>query len=116
MNFQLKYKGEDINECLDLARTALQEHQPLDHLAAKAELENKVDKVSGKQLSTEDFTTILKSKLEALKNYDDANYGCTTMLATFTTTTNLRVNSAASANSAEWAYLERGGIAALRIK
>ena len=46
----------------------------------------------------------------------DASYGCTTMLATFTTTTNLRVNSAASANSAEWAYLERGGIAALRIK
>lgn len=32
---------------------------------------NKVDKVEGKGLSTEDFTTELKSKLEGLKNYDD---------------------------------------------
>lgn len=31
----------------------------------------KVDKVSGKQLSTEDFTTALKTKLEGLNNYDD---------------------------------------------
>lgn len=33
--------------------------------------ENKVDKVEGKGLSTEDFTTELKSKLESLENYDD---------------------------------------------
>ena len=33
--------------------------------------ENKVDKVEGKGLSTEDFTTVLKSKLEGLENYDD---------------------------------------------
>ena len=33
--------------------------------------ENKVDKVEGKGLSTEDFTTELKEKLEGLKNYDD---------------------------------------------
>lgn len=46
----------------------------------------------------------------------DASYGCTTQLAVFTTTTNLCVTSAASANTAEWAYLERGGIAALRVK
>lgn len=32
---------------------------------------NKVDKVEGKQLSTEDFTTLLKTKLEGLTNYDD---------------------------------------------
>lgn len=32
---------------------------------------NKVDKISGKQLSTEDFTTALKNKLESLSNYDD---------------------------------------------
>lgn len=32
----------------------------------------KVDKVSGKQLSTEDFTTDLKTKLEGLNNYDDS--------------------------------------------
>ena len=40
--------------------------------ATKQELDNKVDKVSGKQLSTEDFTTALKTKLEGLSNYDDA--------------------------------------------
>lgn len=35
------------------------------------DVSNKVDKVSGKQLSTEDFTTALKTKLEGLSNYDD---------------------------------------------
>lgn len=34
-------------------------------------LGGKVDKVTGKQLSTEDFTTLLKQKLEGLSNYDD---------------------------------------------
>ena len=34
-------------------------------------LESKVDKVIGKQLSTEDFTTAFKRKLESLNNYDD---------------------------------------------
>ena len=33
-------------------------------------LELKVDKVEGKQLSTEDFTTALKTKLEALEGFD----------------------------------------------
>lgn len=33
-------------------------------------LDNKVDKVSGKQLSTEDFTTSLKNKLVGLKEFD----------------------------------------------
>lgn len=36
------------------------------------ELNNKVDKVSGKQLSTEDFTTNDKQKLDGLSNYDDS--------------------------------------------
>lgn len=39
--------------------------------AKKTEWDNKVDKVAGKQLSTEDFTTALKTKLEGLSNYDD---------------------------------------------
>lgn len=39
--------------------------------AKKAEWDNKVDKINGKQLSTEDFTTALKTKLEGLSNYDD---------------------------------------------
>lgn len=34
-------------------------------------LDGKVDKIEGKQLSTEDFTTILKKKLDGLSNYDD---------------------------------------------
>lgn len=42
------------------------------NIATKEELEGKVDKVDGKGLSTEDFTTILKKKLEGLNNYDDA--------------------------------------------
>ena len=33
---------------------------------------SKVDKVSGKQLSTNDFTNELKSKLDSLENYDDS--------------------------------------------
>lgn len=39
--------------------------------ATTTALNNKVDKVDGKQLSTEDFTSILKNKLEGLSNYDD---------------------------------------------
>ena len=35
--------------------------------------DNKVAKVEGKQLSTEDFTTALKQKLDGLTNYDDAD-------------------------------------------
>ena len=52
---------------------------PVDHLSGiadaydvKQELAKKVDKVSGKQLSTEDFTTALKQKLQSLNNYDDS--------------------------------------------
>ena len=42
------------------------------NIATKKDIEGKVDKVDGKGLSTEDFTTILKQKLEGLNNYDDA--------------------------------------------
>lgn len=35
------------------------------------DISGKVDKVTGKGLSTEDFTSALKSKLEGLNNYDD---------------------------------------------
>lgn len=42
-----------------------------DVLAGDNTLSNKVDKVEGKGLSTEDFTTVLKQKLEGLSNYDD---------------------------------------------
>ena len=39
--------------------------------ATTSALNDKVDKVTGKQLSTEDFTTALKTKLQGLINYDD---------------------------------------------
>lgn len=39
--------------------------------ATTSALNDKVDKVSGKQLSTEDFTSALKAKLEGLSSYDD---------------------------------------------
>lgn len=44
-----------------------------------------------------------------------ACYGTVTMLAQFTTTTNLSVLTAASNTNAKWSYLDRGGIAAIRI-
>lgn len=50
-----------VNGIVDLG-TVLTQHQ---------DISGKVDKEEGKQLSTEDFTTALKMKLEALSNYDD---------------------------------------------
>ena len=54
----------------------LTEHQDLTGYALTSDLTSglltKVDKVEGKQLTTEDFTTALKTKLEGLSNYDDA--------------------------------------------
>lgn len=38
---------------------------------AREELSNKVDKVNGKNLSTNDFTNEYKQKLDGLTNYDD---------------------------------------------
>lgn len=40
-------------------------------ITSHQDISGKVDKVDGKQLSTEDFTTALKQKLEGLSNYDD---------------------------------------------
>lgn len=67
----LKYESTEIDRRLDLAGTALQEHQDISHLATKDEVDAKVDKVDGKGLSTEDFTTDEKNKLASLENYDD---------------------------------------------
>lgn len=41
--------------------------------ATNIALSDKVDKISGKGLSTEDFTTALKNKLSGLSNYDDTS-------------------------------------------
>ena len=66
----------DLNEIRNKANTALQEHQDISHLATKtsvnSELNKKVDKVSGKGLSTNDFTNNFKTKLEGLNNYNDS--------------------------------------------
>lgn len=53
MSYNSKYKGQEVESYLDL-------------------IPQKVDKVEGKQLSAEDFTTALKAKLEGLSNYDDS--------------------------------------------
>lgn len=82
MDFNSKYKSSEIEEMLDkvrnLAKVAtsgsyndLDNKPDLGVYATKLELSDKVDKVSGKQLTTEDFTTALKNKLEGLSNYDD---------------------------------------------
>lgn len=100
IDFESKYTGEEVEAKLDAidgkqdaiadldtiragaskGATALQsiptEYVTESELSAKgyattSALNNKVDKVSGKGLSTEDFTTALKSKLEGLSNYDD---------------------------------------------
>ena len=75
MSYNSKYTGRQVEDLLGKAGTALQEHQDISQLATKNELTNglssKVDKVAGKQLSTEDFTTSLKEKLAGLSNYDD---------------------------------------------
>ncbi|MEE1082204.1 MAG: leucine-rich repeat protein [Paludibacteraceae bacterium] len=75
--YHLKHQGPQIDALLDKADTALQEHQDISHLASFADLQaglvDKVDKIAGKQLTTEDFTTALKEKLESLSNYNDAN-------------------------------------------
>lgn len=100
MSYNSKYKSSKIEEILDSVEgkqdaiadldairsgaekgaTALQsipsEYVTETELTAKgyattSALNDKVDKVSGKQLSTEDFTSALKAKLEGLSNYDD---------------------------------------------
>ena len=50
--------------------------------ATDALLANKVDKVSGKQLSTEDFTTVLKTKLDALPTAADLTTQISTAIST----------------------------------
>lgn len=46
---------------------------PVQNQAVYAALNSKVDVVTGKQLSTEDYTTAEKTKLAGLNNYDDSN-------------------------------------------
>jgi hypothetical protein len=85
-DYNSKYTGEQVEEFLDQIANGeiggggiTSETDPIFSASPaasiteekKAEWDDKVDKVSGKQLSTEDFTSALKTKLEGLSNYDD---------------------------------------------
>lgn len=88
IDFESKYNGEQVEAILDAVTNGeaggggggiTVETDPIFTASPaasiteekKAEWDNKVDKVSGKQLSTEDFTSALKTKLEGLSKYDD---------------------------------------------
>nr|DAE27596.1 MAG TPA: hypothetical protein [virus sp. cti5L29] len=49
------------------------ENQTNNTVATKKDISNKVDKVTGKQLSSNDYTDEDKAKLSGLSNYDDTN-------------------------------------------
>lgn len=89
MSFNSKYTGQQVENLLDQVANGNAggggeggvsvEIDPIFSASPAAKItdddisawNNKVDKVEGKQLSTEDFTTLLKQKLEGLSNYDD---------------------------------------------
>ncbi len=66
----------DLDQIRTGARLGLSSVQNISHLAVKEKVDElllkKVDIVEGKQLSTEDFTTELKAKLQSLNNYNDS--------------------------------------------
>lgn len=67
-NGELNITDDNGNVILKVNENGL---HTIDVIAGDHILSNKVDKESGKGLSTEDFTTALKSKLQSLSNYDD---------------------------------------------
>jgi hypothetical protein len=83
MSFKSKYKGSEVENLLDkingykdpsaylTKEAAEKEYQPKgNYLTEHQDISGKVDKIEGKGLSTEDFTTALKNKLESLNNFD----------------------------------------------
>ena len=87
MSYNSKYTGTQVEDLLDQVANGnvgggggiTQETDPIFSASPAARItdenisswNDKVDKVEGKQLSTEDFTTVLKEKLDGLSNYDD---------------------------------------------
>lgn len=81
--------GVDIKESLNGLMTELENDTSAESIGAKnqageasnvqAELDNKVEKVEGKQLSTEDYTAEEKAKLAELENYTLPEASTTTM-------------------------------------
>ena len=77
-----KFKGQEIDDAIEKALKTNASFVEADSVVDEPEppaykiytdsvAERKVDKVEGKGLSTEDFTTALKEKLSGLSNYDD---------------------------------------------
>lgn len=102
VDFNSKYTGDEVESMLDVIESKQDVIEDLDTIregasrgatalqsipekyvtetelesrgfATTTDLSGKVDKQTGKGLSTEDFTTYLKNKLEELSNYDDRN-------------------------------------------
>lgn len=65
--FMTNADGSAVGVFVEYVETASYDDTEIRRLIA-----GKVDKVDGKQLTTEDFTTLLKLKLEGLTNYDDS--------------------------------------------
>lgn len=83
MAYHSKYSGAEVDALLDKIKDddvgsidsslSTTSENPVKNKVITEELNKKVDKVEGKQLSTEDFTSELKGKLDGLSNYDDTN-------------------------------------------
>ena len=80
-----------IRQGASLGATALQSI-PSEYVT-ESDLDNKVDKIEGKGLSTEDFTSALKSKLEGLSNYND------TEIASAVSSLQTQINTLVSGNA-----------------
>ena len=74
MAIKLNFKGSEINYLLEFLNDYKDNIFKIPNIEDNLETIsiNKVDKIEGKGLSTEDFTSALKEKLEALKEYDDS--------------------------------------------
>ena len=70
---KLETVNKNIVDAINEIQVEINTKQPTGDYATKTELSKKVDKVEGKQLSTEDYTTAEKEKLAGLENYDDTN-------------------------------------------
>lgn len=66
-------ESDIVTDIVDIRENASKGAEALESIAGVArDLSNKVDKVSGKGLSTNDYTNADKNKLASLENYDDS--------------------------------------------
>ena len=64
------FNDSSLRDLINTKAEAIHSHT---EYVEKAELDRKVDKVDGKDLSTNDFTNEYKTKLDSLENYNDAD-------------------------------------------